>query len=64
MCFANYSKSSVRLNNDTKTREARELCNVREVVGPSMKILVLEICLHLFVISPLTVFCSLWYKRQ
>ena len=37
MCFANYSKSSVRLNNDTKTREARELWNVREVVGPSMK---------------------------
>ena len=37
MCFANYSKSSVRLNNDTKTREARELWNVREVVGPSME---------------------------
>ena len=31
------SKSSVRLNNDTKTREARELWNVREVVGPSME---------------------------
>ena len=31
------SKSSVRLNNDTKTREARELWNAREVVGPSMK---------------------------
>lgn len=31
------SKSSVRLNTDTKTREARELWNVREVVGPSME---------------------------
>ena len=31
------SKSSVRLNNDTKTREARELWNVREVVGLSME---------------------------
>ena len=31
------SKSSVRLNNDTKTREARELWNAREVLGPSMK---------------------------
>ena len=31
------SKSSVRLNNDTKTREARELWNVRQVVGPSME---------------------------
>ena len=31
------SKSSLRLNNDTKTREVRELWNVREVVGPSME---------------------------
>ena len=34
------------------TTKARELWNVGEVV--------LEICLHLFVISPPIVFCGLW----
>ena len=30
----------------------------------ALKYLVLEICSHFFVISPPTVFCSLWQKRQ
>ena len=59
----------LRLNSDIRTSEAtlhtdvqRELWNARKVVRQALKILVLEICRHLYVIYPSKVFAVFGWR--